>query len=147
MASAASEATSLLPSHFPSSTKPPKPSRNVTFNPQVSTSSRRAENPTFPRQPPVPPVLSPLPSSRVAMALPSPCFPLSTPSSAHATALALCCNMCPKSLLTRPGAAEDAEAAWRDIQKSAAVPPRQRFLEEYAAALRQQVKTRSERKP
>ncbi|KAK0932410.1 hypothetical protein LTR29_016013 [Friedmanniomyces endolithicus] len=52
MASAASEATSLLRSDFPASTKPPKPSRSVTFNPQVSTSSRRAENPAFPRQPP-----------------------------------------------------------------------------------------------
>ncbi|KAK0303435.1 sporulation protein rmd1 [Friedmanniomyces endolithicus] len=72
MTSAASEATSPLLSQFPSSTKPPKPSRNVTFNPQVSTSSRRAENPAFPRQPPVPPALSPLPSSRVAMALPQP---------------------------------------------------------------------------
>ncbi|TKA75544.1 hypothetical protein B0A55_03536 [Friedmanniomyces simplex] len=40
--------------------------------------------------------------------------------------------------------AEGAESAWKEAQKSAAVPPRQGFLGEYAQALRQQVK--SERK-
>ncbi|KAK5715687.1 hypothetical protein LTR17_016756 [Elasticomyces elasticus] len=43
-------------------------------------------------------------------------------------------------------AAEDAEAAWREMQKNSAVPPKQGFLGEYAAALRQQVKAGNERK-
>ncbi|KAK5125157.1 hypothetical protein LTR85_000833 [Meristemomyces frigidus] len=34
----------------------------------------------------------------------------------------------------------NADAAWRDAQKNAAVPPQQGFLGEYAEALRQQLK-------
>ncbi|KAK4549115.1 hypothetical protein LTR36_007571 [Oleoguttula mirabilis] len=35
----------------------------------------------------------------------------------------------------------NADAAWRDAQKNAAVPPQQGFLGEYAEALRQQLKS------
>ncbi|KAK0768125.1 sporulation protein rmd1 [Friedmanniomyces endolithicus] len=43
-----SDRTTLLPSHSQDSTKPPKPSRSVTFNPQVSTSSPPRRRPAFP---------------------------------------------------------------------------------------------------
>ncbi|KAK1073153.1 sporulation protein rmd1 [Friedmanniomyces endolithicus] len=48
MASSTSEATPLLPSHSRPCAKPAKPSRNVTFNPQVSTSSPPRRRPAFP---------------------------------------------------------------------------------------------------
>ncbi|KAK0941000.1 sporulation protein rmd1 [Friedmanniomyces endolithicus] len=48
MASSTSEAAPLLPSHSRPSAKPSKPSRSVTFNPQVSTSSPPRRKPAFP---------------------------------------------------------------------------------------------------
>ncbi|KAK0932640.1 sporulation protein rmd1, partial [Friedmanniomyces endolithicus] len=48
MASSTSEATPLLPSHSRSSAKSAKPSRSVTFNPQVSTSSPPRRRPALP---------------------------------------------------------------------------------------------------